>query len=467
VREETALPASRAAAGRVLFAPGEYLTRFEAGAPHALRLDCRREKPGWRMRLPGGLVEPEFAGTAVLFEERHYEVVAAREVGGWVSYYLDPWDDAVLLRQVSELSPTASAREAAERSREQRHRSTTIGLTLLAPLVGLLPADVQWLIERSYGLPASRATVWSAVPMLVASAVILVLALSERFAGALGASRSAEWAPWHGPSLYFLIESLLRLGGALVAGEANGSLPVVALFRLVARVRRRTGRPAAPPLQSDSAGLDVLAASDQIVRIDSQPPRLEILSLLPKPHWSGVTGIHHAGTWYRLVETSSEARGRGAVQRFVLEEHAGAATMRGVCEYDPREVVELQRMATVARQATWVETFAPVFGLLDERDQRRLARDFDYLPEHSTGWSIVITAIFGIAAAGPAAVYLVSGNGNPFDGAMLLGGGGLVADSSRRAVALNRGAITPSWLAPPLRLLCGRLLDGSPTDATP
>jgi hypothetical protein len=59
-------------APRAAFASGEFLTRFPRGSAHALRLDCRREKPGWQPRLPGGLIEATFAGTAVLFEGRYY-----------------------------------------------------------------------------------------------------------------------------------------------------------------------------------------------------------------------------------------------------------------------------------------------------------------------------------------------------------------------------------------------------------
>ena len=50
-------PESASPATREAFAADEVLTRFAPGSPHALRLDCRHEKPGWQARLPGGLIE--------------------------------------------------------------------------------------------------------------------------------------------------------------------------------------------------------------------------------------------------------------------------------------------------------------------------------------------------------------------------------------------------------------------------
>jgi hypothetical protein len=457
-------------APRAPFAPGEFLTRFPPGSAHALRLDCRREKPGWQARLPGGLIEATFAGTAVLFEGRYYEVVAARSVGGWVSYYLDPWDDACVLRRIVELSPEATAREAAGRRTELSERSTATALALLTPLVGLLPAEIQRRIELRHGLPASRATAWSAAILLAVSSALFVLGLGAAFAGAHGAEgASAPRAA--APAKYFLLESLLRLGGALAAGEANGTLPVVALFwlwRLVSRqprmARRGTDPAAAPSRAEPGESEEPSPSSDQVLAVAGEPGRLEVVSLLPKPHWTKATGIHYRDRWYRL-SAAGEADARGA-WRFHLTEDPNTISMRGACEYDPREIGELMRQAEIARHATWVETLAPVWGLLGEPDQRRLAEVYVYLPERATSWSLLGSTVFGGLAVGLAGVYLATGTGDAFDLFALAAGGALLADAIRRLRALRRGVLLASWLEPLARPFARRFLSvSSPPDA--
>ncbi len=452
--EETAPAAARAP-----FAPGEFLTRFPPGAPHALRLDSRREKPGWQARLPGGLVEAAFAGTAVLFEGRYYEVTSAREVGGWVSYYLDPWDEALVLRRIVELSPQASARESRALVVERRERAAATSLALLMPVVGLLPAALQERIEKRYGLPASRSTAWSAAVLLAVSSALFVLGLAAGFAGAAGVEGAA---PPRASTLarYFMLESLFRLGGALAAAEANGTLPIVAAFWLWRLLRRERAAAVSPPPPA-AAPADSLAESDEVRRVEGDAPRLEIASLLPKPHWTKAVGIRHQAAWYRLAETAVEPRGEGSLYRFTLVADPDAFALRGACEYDPREIVALLRQAAVARHATWVETLAPVWGLLGETEQRRLAEIYDYPPERSTGWSILATAIAGGLAAIPAVLYLVTGAGTAPDVAMLLGGSLLLADAVRRLPAFQRGELRASWLAPLARPFCRRFLSAS------
>lgn len=458
-------------APRAPFAPGEFLTRFPPGSAHALRLDCRREKPGWQARLPGGLIEATFAGTAVHFEDRYYEVVAARSVGGWVSYYLDAWDDACVLRRIVELSPEVTARETATRRAEVSERSTATALALLAPLVGLLPAEIQQRIELRYGLPASRATSWSAAVMLAVSAALFVLGLGAAFAGAEGAS-GAPAPRAAAPAKYFMIESLLRLGAALAAGEANGTLPVVACFwlwRLVSR-RPRVARQQAQPTAlaaRDQPGESERPSrsSDQVVAVAGQPGRLEVASLLAKPHWTKATGIHYRERWYRLTRSASEPEESGT-WRFQLAEDPDAISMRGACEYDPREIVGLLQQAEIARHATWVETLAPVWGLLGEVDQRRLAELYVYLPERATRWSILGAAVFGGLAVGLAGLYLATGTGDAFDGFALAAGGVLLADAIRRLRALGRGVLLASWFAPLVAPFARRFLSvSSPPDA--
>jgi hypothetical protein len=448
--EATAPPARRTP-----FASGEYLTRFPPGAPHALRLDCRREKPGWQARLPGGLVEATFPGTAVLFENHYYEIAAAREVGGWVSYYLDPWDDAMVLRRIVELSPAASESEHRERSADLLRRSSASSLAILMPLVGFLPAEVQERIERTHSIPASRATAWSAALALAVAAVYFVLSLAASIgaamAGGAAAPRGSRFAT------YFMVESLLRLGGALAAGEAMGTLPVVLPYAIWQAAARRR-RPAAASAERPS---DALAAHDEVTVHAGDPRRLSILSLLDKPHWSKAIGIRYQGSWYRLESATEETRGGSTLHRFTLVADPDAQALRGACDYDPREIVELRRRALVARHATWVETLAPLWGLLGDADQRRLEELYDYSAARATAWSIYGGVVFGGLAVALAVTYLATGSGSIADALLLPLAGFVLVDALRRWGPLRRGDIVASALAPLVRRLCNRFLNAS------
>src|SRR4029453_10827255 len=137
---------------------------------------------------------------AVLFEDRYYEVVAAREVGAWVCYYLDPWADRMTLRRIVERSPAAGARENRERAAESRRRMSASSLTILMPLVGFLPAEVQERIERIHGIPASRSTAWSAALALAVASAHFVLALAASIGRAMARRAlpppgAATWRP--------------------------------------------------------------------------------------------------------------------------------------------------------------------------------------------------------------------------------------------------------------------------------
>ena len=154
-----------------------------------------------------------------------------------------------------------------------RHRSAASALVVLTPLIGLLPASYQEAVERRYGLPASRSTGWSAAAILAVASAIFVLALGQNFATRTGAGDGDGWGPWLLPASYFMVESLLRLGAAMTAGEANGTLPFVLLLQIPALLR---GRPRANP-RLVPGHAEALRASDEdypLRRYYAPTPRL-------------------------------------------------------------------------------------------------------------------------------------------------------------------------------------------------
>ena len=206
---------------------------------------------------------------------------------------------------------------------------------------------------------------------------------------------------------------------------------------------------------------EALRSSDEVTLVDGAPPRLEIISRLPKPHWTRATGIRYRERWYRLAESSTAARAGSTVQLFRLEEDPEALSMRGATEYDPREVLTLEWERRRARQATWVETFAPLWGLLDVASQDRLAAAYDFDPRRASQLSILAAALGGAALAGLAGSYLASGAGGFFDLVALLAGGVVALDALRRALVMLGGGRTGSVLAPVVRPLCAGALSAS------
>src|SRR5712691_8463289 len=80
-------------------------------------LSCRRPK-GWLARAPKSLTRAEYPGTAVLWEERYFEVVSVENgAEGGVRYVLEPWRDNHIMR-VSDAYDDAS-----ETRREVEHRA--------------------------------------------------------------------------------------------------------------------------------------------------------------------------------------------------------------------------------------------------------------------------------------------------------------------------------------------------------
>jgi hypothetical protein len=225
---------------------GCFVTRLPDGEGDGcrLRIDAPREQPGWRPRRWAEPTLPELAGTAVFFEDDLLEVVRAepQSGAGW-SYFLAPWDDAHPLRGMVVYGAEECRREAADRARRQRAQGVAAVLTVLAPLVALLPAADQRRLELELGFPAARGTLLGAVLALAGSFGVLVLGMSQTFGR--GIDPGLAWAVDALPfALFFVIESLVRLWVALQLGEPMGSFPVWLPVSLVRGVRaaRSTSR---------------------------------------------------------------------------------------------------------------------------------------------------------------------------------------------------------------------------------
>lgn len=438
------------------FAGGDLIARDPGGA--TLHISSPFAKPGWKAAVPGAFQRPGFSGTPVLYDGAWYEVRAVRSAGDRTLYELGPWDERWPIRAPLAYDAAECERLAAAHSTTRRQDATTPFLALLAPVVGLLPARLQALWEERCGVPASLATTLSALLLLLPAVVFFAAGLGSRFAPHLATTGADNQSSpflavaddWFPLSAYLLGESLWRLGSALLAGEPCGSLLTVLPFRLARTLRFR--RPAATP------PAPAVVLRDEIRPANADGSDLEVLSPLAKPHWGPATAVRYGGALYAFLEHDSAEREGHAVQRYRLRRAEPYLVFRAVVDYDADEPQRLAYAERTAARSTWVETFAPLWGLLDEPLQLGLAERFHYDPRRSTLHGLLLLGAFAVPLAWIAIGRLVGPDGDAADLVVLFASGGLLFEDAVRGRALRRERITGSLLGYLLAPLARRLL---------
>ena len=221
--------------------------RIEDASESEILLVCPISK-GWGGRTARTAVRAAHPGTAVGWEDRIYEVLAAEpRSDGTMRYRLAPWEESQAIRSFERYD--AEAERARSAAREDlaagiRKRRWSI---VLAPFAGLLPGSVQKGMERDFGAPALAMTISSALPLFVVGFLGLFRNLLEVAGGQLG------WPAWVAPpgpiAMYLFVESALRLASAIAGGEPMGSLPFVLAYTAwkEARGETREGAASAAP----------------------------------------------------------------------------------------------------------------------------------------------------------------------------------------------------------------------------
>ncbi len=123
---------------------------------------------------------------------------------------------------------------------------------------------------------------------------------------------------------YFSVEGVLRAFAAALNEEVTGTLPLVLVDGLAARVQRAAYE------------LRVPQVPDLVTRSDGkQPWDLQVASSRPKPHWKYPLTICYGGEFFQVIgETSSEdAAGRPHV--YLLKRIAPGELLRGLEHYNP------------------------------------------------------------------------------------------------------------------------------------
>lgn len=228
--------------------------RIEDESESEILLVCPISK-GWGGRTARTAVRAAHPGTAVGWEDRIYEVLAAEpRSDGTMRYRLAPWEESQAIRSFERYDAEA------ERARSAARQDLAAGIRkrrwsiVLGPFAGLLPGSVQKGMEREFGAPALAMTISSALPLSVIGFLGLFRNLLEVAGGQLG------WPAWVAPpgpiAMYLFVESALRLASAIAGGEPMGSLPLVLAYTAWKEARGESPEGAAPPATGTGASPD-------------------------------------------------------------------------------------------------------------------------------------------------------------------------------------------------------------------
>ncbi|MEM6457580.1 MAG: hypothetical protein AAF772_21005 [Acidobacteriota bacterium] len=389
-----------------------HLTRYSgSNAFYPLAVDLDFHPAGWRGRLEhpdGSLSTP---GTAVLVDDAWYEMVEFRQhpESGRYHGYLQPWSDSETMRNIVELTPERCEALTSQHDHQEERAERAQELERWAPLLGLLPMAEQLRMERDYGTPAVRNTIFSVPPLLLLGGVGMLVAIAYHLGIRFGPLEPVAALLDHLQLLliYLVTESLLRLAIAGYGRRPVGSLMVIlplAIHQLVTNQRsqwRSRNHELIRQLENNPAHLADLRDTVKPLP-DAQEAAFEVISLMPKDHWTlNVTGIRYCDRIYLATERFTKDRDDGLTwHHFHLTPAPAERVLRVYRDYDPREVQQLYRDHRRQESAAWIETFAPIWGLLDGTLQKRLAASYRYAPAAMTQISIVamlaIGALFGL-----------------------------------------------------------------------
>jgi len=187
----------------------------------------------WTPRVPKTLTSAEFPGTAVLWDDRYFEVVNAEALPqGGVRYVLEPWRDMHVIRTSDRYDADREAERVADHRAQLSRETKRKTANALALLTGHLPASVQEELGRELGVAPARLTLISALGVY---AVIVALALWI-VSGMM--ANTPRPLPVYLVAGYLFIETSFRILAAWIggrpAGSAAGILGYIAYYYTVA-----------------------------------------------------------------------------------------------------------------------------------------------------------------------------------------------------------------------------------------
>jgi hypothetical protein len=234
---------------------------------------------GWRSRSDGG------PGSAVVFEDSSYEVVAREPLRRGARWTLEPWAGEDVMRVVLPLDKATVKTDAEAARMATRSAGLRPTLLLLSPLLGFAASSWQRRWRDEWGFPATLATWLSAILEMVLGAACVM----ELIASAGGGMSVFTWIPR--PLVYIglvlFVEGLVRL-----AQVASDSEPVGTLLGLVVLAFERREVPAPEPI-----------SAPEVQAFDEDEGTLELLSPILRRDWEGPGLLLYRGERFALDST--------------------------------------------------------------------------------------------------------------------------------------------------------------------
>ena len=228
-------------------------------------------------RVEKTLTSAQFPGTAVYWDERHYEVLGADPLpAGGVRYVLAEWSEEHAIRVFQPYDEASEARLAADYALAARQRKHSIAARLAAMVLGHLPAHVQMHLANELGVFPHRLTLWSLLPVVVAAGSFVYVAIDTYM-------RSVPNPIPDGLLLltaFLFVEAFFRFLVAMTQQRAMGSIAGMLVYLFVWLLHPRRERLVSPFASAKGEGLTTIAPPPEIEQRDSIEMRAALLTLL-------------------------------------------------------------------------------------------------------------------------------------------------------------------------------------------
>lgn len=202
-----------------------------------------RLSKGWTPRTPRSGTHAEFPGTAVLWDDQYYEVLAADPLpAGGVRYELAAWRDDHTIRAFSIYDENSEAALRADHEAAARQRRRSRFAALSGMILGHLPQRAQDRLANDYGLFPARMTMLSTVPALVLVGACVWFYVDARMS--LRPSPVPVWL-WLF-ALFMLADSAMRFMVAMSQNRGIGSVPGTLLYGIYELATQKPGSAPAP-----------------------------------------------------------------------------------------------------------------------------------------------------------------------------------------------------------------------------
>ena len=166
-----------------------------------------RLSKGWTPRTPKSATHSEFPGTAILWDDQYYEVIAAEPLpAGGVRYVLGPWKDENAMRVSEAYDDASEARLLEDYQKAMRQQKHSLAARWSGILLGHLPAPVQNHLGNELGVSPARMTLLSIVPSIALLATCVWLTVGAKMKSVPSPVPIALWVF----ALFMLFDSGVR-----------------------------------------------------------------------------------------------------------------------------------------------------------------------------------------------------------------------------------------------------------------